>query len=88
MARPKGFDPTDATRDAMETFWERGYHATSVNDLLSDMKLNRGSLYDTFGDKKHLFMAALGEYAAQIRRLAPEAHVINSRFLVKPLPIP
>src|SRR5665213_245976 len=62
MARPKGFDPADATRDAMETFWEHGYHATSVNDLLTGMKLNRGSLYDTFGDKKQLFMAALAEY--------------------------
>jgi len=62
MARPKAFDPADATREAMETFWERGYHATSMNDLLSDMKLNRGSLYDTFGDKKQLFMAALNEY--------------------------
>ena len=62
MARPKAFDPADATRDAMETFWERGYHATSLNDLLSEMKLNRGSLYDTFGDKKQLFMAALAEY--------------------------
>ena len=62
MARPKAFDPTHATRDAMETFWEHGYHGTSVNDLLSDMNLNRGSLYDTFGDKKQLFMAALAEY--------------------------
>ena len=62
MARPKGFDPADATRDAMQTFWEHGYHATSIDDLLSEMKLNRGSLYDTFGDKKQLFMAALAEY--------------------------
>jgi TetR/AcrR family transcriptional repressor of nem operon len=62
MARPKAFNPADATRDAMQTFWEHGYHATSLNDLLSDMKLNRGSLYDTFGDKKQLFMTALAEY--------------------------
>ena len=49
----------------MEAFWERGYAATSVNDLLAEMGLSRGSLYDTFGDKKTLFLAALDKYEAQ-----------------------
>lgn len=49
----------------MEAFWERGYAATSVNDLLAEMGLNRGSLYGTFGDKKQLFLAALERYEAQ-----------------------
>ncbi len=65
MARPKEFDPSEAMKEAMGAFWENGYHATSVNNLLSEMKLNRGSLYDTFGDKKTLFLAALAEYAGQ-----------------------
>jgi len=67
MARPKEFDPGDAMREAMEAFWQRGYHATSVTDLLCEMKLNRGSLYGTFGDKKKLFLAALAEYEKQGR---------------------
>jgi len=54
-------------KEAMEAFWEHGYHATSVNDLLAEMKLNRGSLYGTFGDKRSLFLAALGEYERQGR---------------------
>jgi TetR/AcrR family transcriptional repressor of nem operon len=65
MARPKEFDPDTAAQEAMEAFWERGYAATSVNDLLAEMGLNRGSLYGTFGDKKQLFLAALDKYAAQ-----------------------
>jgi TetR/AcrR family transcriptional repressor of nem operon len=65
MARPKEFDPEAAAQEAMETFWERGYAATSVNDLLAEMGLNRGSLYGTFGDKKQLFLAALDRYEAQ-----------------------
>lgn len=56
----------------MEAFWERGYHGTSVNDLLAEMKLNRGSLYDTFGDKKSLFLAALAEYERQGREVVFE----------------
>lgn len=67
MARPKEFDPDAAMREAMEAFWQRGYHATSVNDLLAEMNLNRGSLYGTFGDKKQLFLAALAEYEKQSR---------------------
>ena len=65
MARHKEFDPDVAMQEAMEAFWERGYAATSVNDLLEEMGLNRGSLYGTFGDKKQLFLAALEKYDAQ-----------------------
>jgi TetR/AcrR family transcriptional repressor of nem operon len=72
MGRPKAFDPDEAMKEAMEAFWERGYHATSVNDLLSEMKLNRGSLYGTFGDKKSLFLAALTEYERQGREAMRE----------------
>ena len=67
MARPREFDPELATQEAMEAFWERGYAATSVSDLLAEMKLNRGSLYGTFGDKKQLFLAALEKYDEQHR---------------------
>jgi TetR/AcrR family transcriptional repressor of nem operon len=72
MGRPKAFDPGEAMKEAMEAFWERGYHATSVSDLLSEMKLNRGSLYGTFGDKKSLFLAALTEYERQGREAMRE----------------
>ena len=73
MARPKEFDPGEAMKEAMEAFWERGYHATSVNDLLSEMKLNRGSLYGTFGDKKQLFLSALREYEKMGREMMRQA---------------
>src|SRR5438874_8018466 len=65
MGRPKQFDPDEAMQEAMEAFWERGYAATSVNDLLDEMGLNKGSLYGTFGDKKQLFLAALEKYSDQ-----------------------
>ena len=49
----------------MEAFWERGYNATSVADLLEETGLHKGSLYGTFGDKKKLFLAALDKYQDQ-----------------------
>ena len=52
-------------QDAMEAFWTRGYAATSVNDLLEETGLNRGSLYASFGDKHRLFLTALDRYDEQ-----------------------
>ena len=61
--RPREFDIEDAVRDAMNVFWTRGYHATSLTDLLDGTGLSRGSLYKAFGDKRSLFLKALDCYA-------------------------
>ena len=62
MPRAKCFDREEALQKAMRAFWARGYEATSIQDLVDCMGINRGSLYDTFGDKHKLFMAALDQY--------------------------
>jgi TetR/AcrR family transcriptional repressor of nem operon len=62
MSRPKEFNPDDAIEKAMQVFWHKGYEATSMEDLLSAMDLNRGSLYDTFGDKRQLFLKVVDRY--------------------------
>jgi TetR/AcrR family transcriptional repressor of nem operon len=62
MARAKEFNPEDALDEAMQVFWHKGYEATSVEDLLKAMDLNRGSLYDTFGDKRQLFLKVMDRY--------------------------
>ena len=62
MARQKEFDKEAALHQAMETFWARGYEATSIQHLVESMGINRQSLYDTFGDKHALFLAALDHY--------------------------
>ena len=62
MPRPKEFNPDEAIDKAMQVFWHKGYEATSMEDLLTAMDLNRGSLYDTFGDKRTLFLKAMDRY--------------------------
>jgi len=62
MPRPKEFNPDDAIEKAMQVFWHKGYEATSMEDLLEAMDLNRGSLYDTFGDKRQLFLKVIDRY--------------------------
>lgn len=62
MARKKEFDPEKALDKAMNIFWLKGYDATSVDDLCTAMGIKRGSLYDTFGDKRTLFLKSLNRY--------------------------
>ena len=62
MPRVKLFDEEEVLTKAMELFWKQGYSATSVQDLVSHLGINRASLYDTFGDKEKLFKKALKYY--------------------------
>ncbi len=66
MARPKAFDTQDALQTAMRVFWKRGYEATSIQDLVDALGVNRASLYATFGDKGQLFEAALTKYTEAV----------------------
>lgn len=59
MARKKEFDREQVLIEAMKTFWRYGYERTSMQLLVENMGINRGSLYDTFGDKRSLFQQAL-----------------------------
>ncbi|MEU9126335.1 TetR family transcriptional regulator [Streptomyces sp. NPDC048506] len=62
MARTKEFDPDAALQRALELFWERGYEATSLADLVEHLGIARASLYGTFGGKHDLFLKALERY--------------------------
>jgi TetR/AcrR family transcriptional repressor of nem operon len=62
MGRPREFDEERALTAALETFWEHGYEATSLADLTERMKLQKGSLYGAFGDKRQLYLTALAHY--------------------------
>jgi len=62
MPRVKLFDEEEVLRQSMELFWKKGYHATSIQDLVSHLGINRASLYDTFGGKKNLFDKSLKLY--------------------------
>jgi len=50
----------------MRLFWRKGYAATSVQDLIETLHLSRSSLYDTFGDKRTLFLEALKFYGERV----------------------
>ncbi len=66
MSRPKEFEVSSALDAVLDSFWARGYEATSMSDLESSTGLSRSSLYSTFGNKRELFDAALARYNEQI----------------------
>lgn len=45
-----------------EEFWDKGYAATSLDDLMRASGLGKGSLYGAFGDKRSLFLRVLRDY--------------------------
>jgi TetR/AcrR family transcriptional regulator, transcriptional repressor for nem operon len=59
----------------MRLFWRKGYAATSIEDLIETLHLSRSSLYDTFGDKRRLFLAALKLYSERV--LGATAQTLN-----------
>ena len=58
----KQFDREQVLEDAMQLFWKQGYEATGMTQLLEHVHIGRQSLYDTFGDKRGLFVEALAHY--------------------------
>jgi TetR/AcrR family transcriptional regulator, transcriptional repressor for nem operon len=65
MARPKEFDKEKALQEAIHLFSQQGFAATSTDDLMRVMNVGRQSMYDTFGDKRALFLKALTIYVTE-----------------------
>jgi|SRR5580658_4780738 TetR/AcrR family transcriptional repressor of nem operon len=70
MARTKEYDVNRALDDALRVFWEKGYKATSIQDLVNATGVNRASLYQSYGSKRELFRKALDRFAACDRNIA------------------
>jgi len=62
MPRPTTFNSDVVIDRAMRAFWTYGYEATSVQDLVEKTKILRGSIYNTFGDKRSLYIQSLRHY--------------------------
>jgi AcrR family transcriptional regulator len=62
VARPKEFERDTALDSAIAIFCDHGYAGTSTDVLLDKMGISRQSLYDTFGDKRRLYLEALQRY--------------------------
>ena len=60
--RPRGFDEAQALDIIMRLFWERGYEATGLSDIIQATGLGKASLYATFGNKQAMYLRALAAF--------------------------
>ena len=60
--RPRAFDPKLVLEKVLEVFWERGFAATSLDDLAEATGVSRPSLAAAFGDKEALYIKSMQLY--------------------------
>ncbi len=67
MARPVEFEYDQVLESAMEQFWKEGFEASSVQKLLNATDINRGTLYNSFGDKDTFFKSCVDKYNSLLK---------------------
>jgi len=67
MARPVEFEYDTVLEHAMAQFWKEGFEASSVQKLLDATGINRGTLYNSFGDKDTFFKSCVDKYNAMLK---------------------
>ena len=81
MPRVKLFNQEEVLQKAMLIFWKKGYHSTSIQDLVNFLGINRASLYDTYGGKKQLFDSAFNLY--RVSGNAGQNDILNGQENIK-----
>jgi AcrR family transcriptional regulator len=87
MGRSKSFSPAVTLQHLADVFVEHGYEATSLAQLEAAAGLGKQSLYNTFGDKKAMYLAAVecavaryGDIDVQMRGAADGRHALARFF--------
>lgn len=62
MGRARQFSEGEIVEQAMLLFWQYGYHGVSTSRLTDALGLSKSSLYNTFSDKRSLFILGLNHY--------------------------
>ncbi|MGI9610581.1 MAG: TetR/AcrR family transcriptional regulator, partial [Acidimicrobiia bacterium] len=67
IGRPREFDHDSVLATVIDIFWEQGYSATSIGDVVERTGLSKSSLYGAFGSKEQLYRTALDRYLSDHR---------------------
>jgi AcrR family transcriptional regulator len=73
MAGVRQFDEQEVIAVALDVFWRKGLHDATMQDLAAATGVQRGSLYNAYGDKEAIFLRAFDRYAAQFLQTAANA---------------
>jgi AcrR family transcriptional regulator len=62
MGRPASFDQAAMLETIQSVFWDNGYSATSLGDIMQSTGLGKGSLYGAYGSKQEMYLLAFSDY--------------------------
>ncbi len=62
MGRPQAFNEDEVIDKALDVFWEKGFLGASTRDLIEATGISNGSFFNSFGDKKQLYLKCLDKY--------------------------
>ncbi|MEM7329075.1 MAG: TetR/AcrR family transcriptional regulator [Pseudomonadota bacterium] len=71
--RPREFDDTEMLRKIMRLFWKSGFEGVSLSMIMKETELQKASLYAAFGDKRSMYLKALGRYHTDVVAAAARA---------------
>ena len=73
MVGVRQFDEQEVIALALDVFWRKGLHDATMQDLAAATGVQRGSLYNAYGDKEAIFLRAFDQYAVQFLETAAKA---------------
>ena len=73
MAGTRQFDEQEVIATALDVFWRKGLHDATMGDLAAATGVQRGSLYNAYGDKEAIFLHAFDQYTEQFLQIAGNA---------------
>jgi TetR/AcrR family transcriptional regulator, transcriptional repressor for nem operon len=73
MAGVRQFDEQEMIATALDVFWHKGLHDATMQDLAAATGVQRGSLYNAYGDKEAIFLRAFDHYAEEFLKTAGNA---------------
>jgi TetR/AcrR family transcriptional regulator, transcriptional repressor for nem operon len=79
MVGVRQFDEQEVIALALDVFWRKGLNDATMQDLAAATGVQRGSLYNAYGDKEAIFLRAFDQYAkeflASVENLLSEGDV-------------
>src|SRR5262245_52832626 len=73
MAGVRQFDEQEVIAIALDVFWRKGLHDATMQELAAATGVQRGSLYNAYGDKEAIFLRAFDRYAGHFLETAGDA---------------
>ncbi|GAB1857139.1 TetR/AcrR family transcriptional regulator [Flavobacteriaceae bacterium MHTCC 0001] len=81
MPKVETFDKSTVIEQVTEVFHDKGFNATSMQDIVDATGLNRSSIYNSFENKHNLYLECLKAYKTKYSELLSEELLISTNPL-------